>query len=190
MGTKAKALIGLLALLLMLATLSSVWQHYHPKVISKTEYLPTHEIKEVVKIKKVEVPVEKIVAYDKEKIVEKLNLPEWVRKDTDIQAIATAIVPPYEGNTNTVALLNIKTGEGQIIAKQEQIPFISFEGKNTFYLKPAISSRGDIPLTIGLQRQFVRVKSVYIGLFGEGTTRLDDGRLENSEVSCGVIITW
>ena len=191
MTNRIKILIILLASVGILSTVSAFRNWIKPpNVITQTEYVTVPEIKEVIKIKRVEVPgPERIITIEKEKIVEKLHLPEWFFVD-DIQAIATAVVTSYEGNTNVVATLNTETGAGSIIAKREPMSFMALESKTLFYLKPGISTRGDFPISAGVHRQLLRIKNVHIGAYGEGSVRLDAGSLEQPEVVAGILLYW
>lgn len=192
MTNRLKILIILLACMGILSTVSAVWNWISPpQVITQTEYVSVPEIKEVVKIKRVEVPgPERIITIEKEKIVEKLHLPEWFSGDANLQAIATAVVAPYEGDTNVVATLNTETGAGNIIARREPLSFMALESKTYFYLKPGISTRGDFPFSGGVYRQLLRIKNVHVGGYGEGSVRLDAGSLERPEVVAGLVLYW
>ena len=192
--TKTNVIIGLIIVLLVVIAASALKAWYSERkkpAMSKIEYIKVPEIREIVKIKKINVPGPKeILTIEKEKIVEKLRLPNWFAQNADEQAIATAEVPPYEGCTDIVCALNTKTGEGKIIAKQKPLPVLALESKTEFYLKSGISSRGDYPLTAGVHRRLLRMKSVHMGVYGEGTVRLDAGTLGQPETVAGVIIYW
>ena len=112
MTTIVKIIIGVLAFLLIVATTSAVYYWYKKPVAgSGTGYEKPPAIPVVTKIKIVEVPgPTKIVTIEKEVIVEKLKLPDWIKNNPDEQAIASAVVAPYKGKTNSVGILNTKTG--------------------------------------------------------------------------------
>lgn len=125
-----KVIAGVFAVLFLFAAGVAVYFWYtKPPVVSRIEYIKVPEIKVVTKIKRVEVPMEKIVVIEKQVIVEKLKLPDWVKNDTNEQAIATAVIEPYEGETNTVALVNTKSGVGNILAEQQPLSLFAFESK-------------------------------------------------------------
>jgi hypothetical protein len=90
MASVTKIIIGVLAALLLTATASALYFFYKkPPATNTTTYVNVPQIKEVIKIKRVEVPgPERIVTIEKQTIVEKLGLPEWVRTNADEQAIA------------------------------------------------------------------------------------------------------
>ena len=153
MSLKNKIITGLIMFLLLLATVSAIYAWYKEKnkpVISQIEYVKVPEIKEVVKLKRVEVPgPERIVTVEKIKIVEKLNLPEWFSKNQDEQAIATGEVQPYDGKTNVVATLNTKTGVGNIIVKQEPLSFLGFVNDKEIYGKIGYTTTKELETVVG-----------------------------------------
>jgi glucose/arabinose dehydrogenase len=96
--------------------------------VSQQQYAPAPEVKETVKIKRVEVPgPTKIVTIEKEVVAEKLKLPGEISSNPDKQIIATAVVAPYDGDTHAVAVMDTKTGQGSISVKQEPLPFFAFK---------------------------------------------------------------
>ena len=172
MSLKSKIIVGLLMFLMLLATVSAIRAWYierNKPPVSQIEYVKVPEIKEVIKIKKVEVPgPERIVTVEKIKIVEKLNLPEWFAKDQEEQAIATGEVQPYEGKTNVVATLNTKTGVGGLIVKQEPLSFLGFINEKEIYGKIGYTTSKKVETTLGGRWLFARVGSVKIGSYAEG----------------------
>jgi hypothetical protein len=166
---KNKIIIYGLCILLILAVASSLWNWYKkPPATNTVEYVKVPQIKEVIKIKRVEVPgPERIVTIDKEVIVERLKLPEWVRTNADEQAIATAVIEPYKGKTNAVALLNIKTGVGQIIAKQEPIPLFGFVNDREVGIRAGINIKGEPETTVYGKWSFVRIGNVHVGAYAD-----------------------
>lgn len=175
MVTKTNIIMGLIIVLLVIMTSAALKAWYaerHKPVVSQTEYVTVPQIKQVVKIKRVMVPgPEKIVTIEKEKIVEKLKLPNWVAQNADEQIIATGDVPPYEGCTDVVCTLNIKTGEGNIIAKQRPLSLFAFENKKELGGRLGYTSKEFKQIITGFGRwQFLRVGNFHAGLYGEGNT--------------------
>lgn len=169
MTTISKAIIGILCILLLTATASAVYFWFKkPPVVTQTEYVKVPQIREVVKVKRVEVPgPERIVTLEKEVIVDRLKLPEWVKTNADEQAIATAAIEPYKGKTNAVALLNVKTGIGQIIAKQEPLPLFEFLNEREVGVRAGINIKGEPVTSVYGQYDFVRVGSIKIGAYAD-----------------------
>ena len=162
------------ALVITLALLSAIWAWYGERnkpPVSNTVYIPVDQIKEVTKIKRVEVPgPEKIVTIEKKVIQEKIKLPEWFLGETE-QAIATGVIAPYEGKTNVVATLNTETGVGQVIAKQEPLPFMQFENKKEAGVRVGYTTDGaKAHSTIYGRWNFFRVGNVHLGLYGEANS--------------------
>jgi hypothetical protein len=171
MTTIVKIIIGVLALLLIVATASSLYQWYKKPTGSTTTYVKVPEIKEVIKIKRVSVPgPERIVTIEKKVIVEKLQLPVWIAADADEQAIATAVIEPYKGNTNAIGLINTKTGVGQIVAKQEPLSMFGFVNDKEIGVRAGYSAKQGQEIDVYARWDFVRVGNVNVGVYGEATS--------------------
>jgi hypothetical protein len=164
-----KIIIGVLVALILTATGSALYFWYKkPSVITVTEW---KEPKEVVKIKRVEVPgPERIVTIEKAVIVDKLKLPEWIKTDVNEQAIATAVIEPYRGRTNAVSLINTKTGIGQIVAKQEPLPLFGFLNDKEVGVRVGYSIKQGQEIDVYGRWDFARVGNVAIGVYGEATS--------------------
>jgi hypothetical protein len=170
-----KAVLIVLCCVLAIACASLAYFHFKtPVAVNAEAYTPAPEIKETVKIKRIEVPVEKIITIEKEKVVERLHLGDDIGRNPDKQIVATAVVEPYEGKTNAVAVMDTRTGEGSISVKQE--PLSTFEFKN----QKAIGGRaGYVTDKDGIRQQvdfyahytFLRVWRVHLGIYGEVNSR-------------------
>lgn len=164
--------VGVLAgVLAILAGASMTYFHFKKQdPVNMVQYSPGSEMRETVKIKRVEVPIERIITIEKEKVVEKLKLPDEIAKDPDRQVIATTKVPAYEGDTNVVAVVNTKTGEGSMVVKQEPMSTFAFENK-----KELGGRFGYVAGESGLKQQVdcygrwtvVRIGRVHVGVYGE-----------------------
>lgn len=190
-----KAGIVIAAILFLLAIISSVYFWYqanHKPTLTQTEYVTVEKIKEVEKIKRVEVPVEKIITIEKEVVVEKLKLPDWFRDDEDKQAIATAVVPSYEGKTNVVGVINTKTGIGEIIAKQEPLGFFGLLNDRELYGKIGYSTKQSIETVVGVEWKFVRIERLKIGVFTEASGSFNNDSTVNNDLKAvaGVIVSF
>lgn len=193
---KIKIIGGVILALLVLALISATYAWYKEKTkppVSSVEYIKVPEIKEVIKIKRVEVPIEKIITIEKQVLVEKLTLPDWFKTDTNKQAIATAVIEPYEGKTNTVAVVDTKSGVGEIIVKQEPISFVGFANDKGLYAKAGYSTNKETQITLGADWRFARIGKVKVGVFGEGRAAFgsqDTGNRQAVEAVGGVILTY
>lgn len=195
MSLKNKIILCFIMFMMLITTGSSIYFWYKERnkpPTSRVEYIKVPEIKEVIKLKRVEVPgPERVVTIEKVKIVEKLKLPDWFKQDEDKQAIASAVIAPYKGKTNVVGIIDTKTGVGDIIAKQEPLPFMGFENEKEIYGKIGYSTEKNPQITIGGRWLFGRVGNVKIGVYGEGRANFatEDNRPAN-EASAGLIITY
>ena len=195
MSLKSKLIVGLLMFLMLLATVSAIRAWYierNKPPVSQIEYVKIPEIKEVIKIKKVEVPgPERIVTVEKIKIVEKLKLPEWFATNADEQAIATGEVQPYEGKTNVVATLNTKTGVGNIIVKHEPLSFAGFVNDKEIYIKGGYMTSREVEITGGGRWLFARVGSLKIGGYAEARGQFaTDENNTAGQAAAGIMITY
>lgn len=164
-----KIITVVLALLVLFAVSSAVyiWYKTGKNPLNTATYMVAPEIQTVIKIKKVMVPVKEVVTIEKEVIVEKLKLPDWIKNNADEQAISTASIPAYKGDTNAVAILNTKTGVSQIVAKQEPLSLFGFVNEKTIGIRPGIDSKGTMLTSVYGQWDFVRVGSVNIGVYSD-----------------------
>ena len=193
---KIKIIAGAVLAFLLLALVSAVYAWYVEKTkppVSSVEYIKGPEIKETIKIKRVEVPVEKIVTIEKEVLIEKIKMPDWFKTDTNKQAIATAVIAPYEGNTNAVAVLDTKSGVGEIVVKQEELSLVGLINDKQIYGKAGYSTNQETQVTIGADWKFARVGKIRVGFFGEGRAAFVRGEVGNRypvEAVAGVILVY
>jgi len=169
----AKLSLTALSCLLILTISAGLYAWYFdtPAPTSTTQYIKVPEIKEVVKIQRVLVPGPKeIVTIEKKVIQEKLKLPDWFLDQTE-QAIATAVIAPYEGDTNVVATLNTETGAGNIIARQEKLSLFAFENTKEAGVRVGVTSDklNNVSTVFG-RWQFLRIGSTHLGLYGEANS--------------------
>lgn len=151
--------------LMLIAIASLVWSWYKPAEV-KTEYVTVPQIKEVVKIQRVEVPVEKIITIEKDRIIEKIKLPDWIAKDSDKQVTATGTIGAYEGETDIVSVIDVKTGEGSLSVSLKPLPFISFENDKEIGIRYGVTTKG-MQTDIYGQWDFLRIGRVHVGVYGE-----------------------
>ena len=119
--------IAVVAVLSLVITASL---RFRPKpVITQETFTVAPEPKQTKKIKRVEVPVKKVVALEKTAVVKKLDIPEQAVKGERKQITATASIPPYEGKTTVVSVLDTESGESEIIARQEPLPFAELKSR-------------------------------------------------------------
>jgi len=181
---KSKIIMGVVIFVLSLATMSALYAWYsasHNPPVSQIEYIKVPEIKETIKIKKVEVPgPERIITIEKEVVVEKLKLPDWVKTDANKQVIATAEIAPYEGKTNAAAILDTKTGASEIIAKQVPLSLFGLENKKEIGVHVGYSTdEWEMRSTVFGRWSFARIGNVHLGIYGEANSRGEGiGQLE------------
>jgi hypothetical protein len=177
-----KIIIGILSFLMLVAASSAVYFWYHGQKVplTTTTYTEAPKIKVVTKIKTIKVPgPTQIVTIEKQVIVDKLKLPDWIKNDADQQTIATAAIPAYKGTTNTVAVINTKTGESQIVAKQEPLPLFGFVNDREIGLRSGIDIKGASESAVYGKWDFARIGPVYIGVYGDANTK-GDARIQLS----------
>lgn len=171
-----KAVLIVLCCVLAIACASLAYHALKKPVAVNTEtYTPAPEIKEVVKIKRVNVPGPKeIVTIEKEKVVERLHLGDEIGKNPDKQIVATAVIPPHEGDTNAVAVMDTRTGEGSISIKQEDPALFAFVNKKEIggRFGYATDESGVKQVVDAYGRWTVlRVWNIHLGIYGEVNSR-------------------
>lgn len=190
---KIKIIIGLIITLLSIGCISAIYAWYQERnkpPISKTEYIKVPEIKVVKEIQKIAIPgPEKIITIEKKVIEEKIKLPDWFKTDTNKQAIATAVISPYEGKTNTIAVLDTKTGIGEIVVKQEPLSFMGFVNDKELYFKAGYNTKRSTEIGIGGRWLFLRVGNFKLGGYAEGISEFNATSIDG-RASAGLIITY
>lgn len=182
-------LSALLKVVVILALGSYLWSVYGAKAkLPENQWSTPPQIREVVKIQRVMVPGPKeVVTIEKEKVVEKLKLPDEVAKNPDVQVIATAEIPAHRASTDVVATLNTQTGEGGIIAKPRKPPFFEFVNEKEIGVRYGVSTKGNAADVFG-RWDFVRVGGASVGVYGEaGAT--DQGRTQ-AKAQLSVSYKW
>jgi hypothetical protein len=172
---KIRIIMGALIVLTLIACGSAVYFWYHkPPVSSQVEYVKVPEIKTVTKIQKVFVPGPgSILTVEKQVVVEKLSLPDWIKQDENKQVIATAEIAPYEGKTNAVAIMDTKTGVSEIIAKQIPLSLFGFENKKEIGIRAGVDLKGEPLTSIYGRWDFLRIGNARIGVYGEANSKGD-----------------
>lgn len=166
--TKANsAFEKVLMVLAVIALVSVIWNHFKPAPLPEAQWSKTEPAKGAEGVKTVYVQgPERIVTVEKEKIVEKLKLPDEIKNNPDQQVIATAEVPAHKAPTDVVATLNTKTGEGSIIARPRKPAFFEFVNDKEIGARYGISTQGTAADIYG-RWDFVRVGPATIGAYGE-----------------------
>lgn len=164
-------------LLGVLAVVSLVWNWKHPVEVPIWHTIPPiikpvyHTIPGPVQIRIIEKTIFK----------DKLVLPDWVNKDTEIAIISSGVVSPYRGKTNVLSLLNTRTGEGDLLVKQVPLPIFEFEQYRMVGLRTGFDGKGSKSEVYG-EWKFFRVADSHFGLYGDLDTRGDWSVM----VQCGI----
>lgn len=175
------SMTGILVTILVILAAASAVVSWHraenQQVVSRTEYVKVPEIRKVEKIKRVEVPVERIVVLEKTAVAEKIELPPEVKQEETKQVTATAELPPHEGKTNVVSVVDTRTGETELLAKQEPLPFMDLESRKEIGIRYGFDSAADrpgkmTPVVFG-RWEFLRIGNAHLGFYGEANGRGD-----------------
>jgi hypothetical protein len=170
---KKNLAIVALVVLLILAVIVAWYRGNNEIPTSKTVYINVPEVKEVVKIKRIEIPVEKIVVIEKEAAAKKLDLPEDIKNDPAKQITASGVVAPYEGKTNVLAVIDTGSGISSIVAKQVPLPFFDFENKKEIGIRYGVSFDNNLEGDLYGRWDFFRIANAHIGVYGEVNTTGD-----------------
>jgi hypothetical protein len=173
------------AAILLIAAAVAAW--YRAPVITRDRFVKVPEIKETVKLQRVEVPVTKIVTIEKESAVKKLGLPEDLKADPNKQITATGEAKAHDSDTNiqTIAVMDTETGVTEIQQKEET-PFMTFSPANgrEVRLGYGLDTKRGQAGHIAASWQVLRLGSVYVGI---------EGRIETeprAEVAATVAYRW
>jgi hypothetical protein len=166
--------LSVIALVAIVAATVAWYRAQNQKPVSTVEYIKVPQIKTVTKIKTVEVPgPTKIVTIEKEVVIEKLKLPDWIKADENKQVIATAEIASYKGKTNAVAVLDTKTGASEIVAKQVPLPLFDFENEKEIGLRAGVGFKNTTEVGIYGRWTFLRIGNVHLGAYGEANSSGD-----------------
>lgn len=182
--TTFKLIVSGLLIVALLAVLSMGYNFYADRFkppASQSNYINQPEIPKAQKIEHKKIVVlSKIDVLDKEKAVEKLKINDPVKSDKAKQITATAEIPPYDGKTNVISVLDTSTGASEIIAKQEPLSFFGFENKRELGARVGYSTDGmEMRSTVFGRWSVARVGGVHISIYGEANSRGEGiGQLE------------
>ena len=167
-------LVIVLIIVAAVAVSSATWNWYHPQVktLSRTEYQTVEKEKIVEKIKTVTIPgPERIVTIEKIKIVEKLVLPPSIADDPNKVITGNADIEPSEGGTSVVSVLNVVTGETEIIAKEKPVSLFGFPFNVEAGVRYGLSTQDLQQGNLFARWQFLRIGKLFLGGYGEMTTK-------------------
>jgi hypothetical protein len=163
-------LVIVLIIVAAVAVSSAAWNWYHPQVktLTRTEYQTVEKEKIVEKIKTVTIPgPERIVTIEKIKIVEKLVLPPSIADDPNKVITGNADIGPSEGGTSVVSVLDVVTGETEIIAKEKPVSLFGFPSNIEAGVRYGLSTQDLQQAVVNAKWDFLRVGSFYVGIYGE-----------------------
>lgn len=160
----------------IIAAVSAVVNWYRPaKMLTTQQFIPVPQIKEITKVQRVTIPgPEKIVVIQKDEAAEELDLPADVVNDPAKQLTATADIPPSEGGSQCVAVINTTTGESSMIAKEKPLPLFGLPSKWEVGARYGWDTSSNNPNKLAgdihARWQFLRVGPVKAGVYSELNT--------------------
>jgi hypothetical protein len=179
---KTKIITGSIIVVLSIALIAMVQAWYKERfkeVIPQIKYVEVKKVKYIDKIKKVEVPIEKIVTYEKSVIVKKVNgLPTWFVENADEQAIATADLPETKGGYEVIGTMNTKTGVGNIIAKEKPRSLFGLPNEKEIGVRAGYNNKLEQNVSIYGRWNFFRVGNVHLSAYGEGSQNNATAQIE------------
>jgi hypothetical protein len=172
---QAKTILLIIVTIVALIAAGYAWyKEEHPTTVSKTQYVNIPQIKVVKDIKTVYVKVPQVETLSKPEAVDKLKLKdEDVAKNPDKQITTTAVVPAYDGKTNVISVMDTKTGQSEIIAKEQPLPFLAFENKREIGVRGGYSIKNYQEVDIYGRWDFVRIGNVHVGIYGDANSAGD-----------------
>jgi len=162
---------GLLCVLI-LAIASMVYNWYRPpNTVTTQQYVPVPQIKQVEKLRTVEVPVEKVVVVEKEKLVEVVKyLPAEIKNDPNKQVTASASLGSTRTGYDVLATIDTKTGVSGIVAKEKPLPLLGFPSDVEAGIRYGLSSQQGQGGSVYGRYRFLRVGNAHLGAYGEAST--------------------
>lgn len=134
----------------------------HPSVLAPVA-------KELAKEKTETLLCKKVVVY-RDKVKEKLNLPETVVKDPDKKVTASTKVPASDFPNTVTSVYDLGTGATDLYVRRDPLPWLAFDKRwrlGAFY---GLSDEEN-GLFLGVaQYQFAQIKRVHITAHGQADT--------------------
>jgi hypothetical protein len=137
--------------------------------LTTTEFRRVPQIREVTRIRTVTVPgPKKIVILDKAEVVKKVDgVPAEIAASTDKQIPATAAIPESRNGVDVISVIDTKTGESQIIAKERPAPLFQLRRDAALGVRYGFNYKGEQTGTVYGRYDFLRVKNVWLSVHGE-----------------------
>jgi hypothetical protein len=155
-----------MSLIATLAVGSALWSWYNPKVEVIKEYVNVKVPVPYKVISKVTVTVEKVVVLEKKVVVTKEVWPDWFTKDETKQLTAIGDVPAYKGTTRVASIIDVKTGESQLVQNRLPLPMFSFENEKRIGFRYGSTDKG-IEVNFYGDWTFFRIGNMYISGYAE-----------------------
>jgi len=169
----------LVVIVLVLLALSALWGWYRRPPVNTVYYTSPPEIREVVRVQKVYVPVGtgegagKVQVLNKDEVNKKMaDLPPDVRANPNAQITSTGEIGPYAGRTNVANVIDTSTGVSHIVSKQVPLPPLGIEcdrevGARVGYIVTAPGGTPSIGGNVYGKWDFLRIGKVHLGAYGE-----------------------
>jgi hypothetical protein len=168
-----------LVVVLIAIFLSLLYSWNHPVQVGGPTYVQINPIKEVIHIKKVTVPIDKIVVLEKNELIKKLSgLPQSFIDNPLEQGTTTGVVKRSRTDTNVISIINTGTGESYLYSKSVPQKLLGFSQDKTWGGRFGIDRDGQKAEVFG-GMDFYRIGPAYLGGYTEIGTHLDN--LDNWE---------
>jgi hypothetical protein len=180
---KSKIILGAFCVILTIALFAMVqaWykERFKPIKPPLINYVEVEKIKYINKIKKVEVPIDKIVTIEKGTLVKKVNgLPTWFVENADEQAVATANLPETKSGYEVIGTVNTSTGVGNIIAKEKPRSLLGLPNEKELGVRVGYNQKLEQNVSIYGRWNFFRVGNFHLSAYGEGSQNNATAQLE------------
>lgn len=134
------------------------------RVVTKIEYRTMPEEKKFAKIPKKTIPAPKqIVVIEKEAIAQEMDTVF----EADDQVVSNADIPPSDGGTSVVTVLNMETGQSKTFAKEKPESLFSLRNDLEVGVRYGVSTENGQEGQIFSRWQFLRVGECKLGVYGE-----------------------
>lgn len=160
-----------LAIVALIAGSSALWNWYHPKQVADSKPTVLQEAKQAEGIPKVGVVIKKpLIAYQRDKFINKVSVPEEVKNNPANEFTATADIKPSPYGGTAVVFTNMSTGKTGISYEAKKAPFFEFKNVKELSADYGITSKGKQQGVIGAKWTFLRTGIVQWHGRGEITT--------------------
>lgn len=189
MWNKISTKTKLISLLIVLITASLLYKWYSPSTSQEpTMVTEAPTAKAVDSIPKKEVPMKKLVVYDKKQVAKKVNLPDSVVDDLDEEVTSVSDVAASKAGVTVTTVVDKETGITKVYQEPKKLPLFGLGGEARVGVGYSVGTGGP-EVNVHGQYDFFRAGNFYGHVRGEVYQKSKGGTTE-ARGTVGVDYVW